>query len=448
MILRSPLIRGADIFPEGLFQEDSRFGQRIEGLELDVGVSFANSAWFDSLGSWPDGRWTIHAFRGVPSVLPLPFDLALDLTTSEDELTLHDFSGTVGTSDFRVTGWLGNASALLTPDKYNLEGRVLIEGNRVDVGEVLGITLPETAGETDEQDSGAPSKPSENPLLGGRPLPALRVDIDAREVVMEPHRLPNLKGGLSLRRNGKILLDDFRVTRIGALVLNGDIDVSSEDEYEFKGTARLEAVDLEQLRLQMSIGDEPLPLGETVKGVVDGRVIIEASLQPDFTLDLEKASMRVDLAITGGRLVDFPPLEAMSDYFNNRDMKNVLLADLDIRTTMEDGIITVPRTAVGSTLGYLEIEGRHELDGFMSYSITVPNEVIGGVIRSLFTRKSEDDDIEDEILTDENTGRQRTTVNVVGTPENVMIGLGKRKRGNLERRWERRHGPRGGDEEE
>jgi hypothetical protein len=50
-----------------------------------------------------------------------------------------------------------------------------------------------------------------------------------------------------------------------------------------------------------------------------------------------------------------------------------------------------------------------------------------------------DDDVEDEIINAENSGRGRTTVNVVGSPEDVIIGIGKRGRGRLEDRWNRRN---------
>ena len=435
--LFSPSILGNDVLPEGLFDELSRLGGRLDDLELEMEGTFENSAWFDSPGSWPSGHWTLKKFKGSPLLVPLPYEFAFDLTTSENEINLNQFTGKVGNSDFRITGWVGNAGALLTTEKHNITGRIKVEGNRFDIGEVMGIELLKP----EREESSTEERPDNWRRLAGKPLPDLRIDLAIREILLAPHRFPNVSGGLSVRKRGLILLDELSLEEgRGTITVNGDLDLSQTDHYDFKATLRAKDVDLEMANVNIMIEEEPLRLGDTVKGVVDGLVNVEATIEPDLSVHLEKAFGRFDIEIASGHIVDFPPLEAMANYFDNRNMKDVRFSDLELQATLENGIFHIPRTAVGSSLGYLEIEGRHELNGFMSYSITVPNDELDSFISNLFNRKNRDDEIEDEIITAENTSRRRTTINVVGHPGNVMINLGRSKRSNLEKRWERRHG--------
>lgn len=435
--LSSPSILGNDFLPEGLFDEISRLGGRLDELELELVATFENSAWFDSLGSWPSGRWILKKFRGHPLLVPLPYDVTFDLTTSENEFNLHSFTGRIGHSDFNITGWVGNAGALLTEEKHNITGQIKVEGSRFDVGEVMGVELLRS----DKEESSTEEVPDDKRRIAGKPLPVLRIDLAIKEILLTPHRFPNVSGRLSVRKGGFVLLDEISLEEgRGTININGYLDISNADQYDFRASLQAENVDLEMANINMTIEEEPLRLGDTFKGLVDGLVNVEAIIEPDLSVRLEKAFGRFDIEIASGRIVDFPPLEAMANYFDNRNMKDVRFSDLDLIVTLEDGVLHVPRTAVGSTLGFVEIEGRHELNGFMSYSVEVPNDVLDRFISNLFSNKNRDDEIEDVLITAENTGRRRTTVNVVGSPGNVMINLGRYRRSNLEKRWERRHG--------
>ena len=147
--------------------------------------------------------------------------------------------------------------------------------------------------------------------------------------------------------------------------------------------------------------------------------------------------MDLKVILENGQLIDFPPLAAMAERYKNPRMRNVRLDTLNLKVKFRNNTLELPKTAIGSTLGYLEIEGYMTLDKFMSFSVIVPNSLINDVVtRIIFGIR---DNREDEIITAENSGRNRTTVNVVGTPEDILIGIGKRGRSRLEDRWNRRN---------
>ncbi len=196
---------------------------------------------------------------------------------------------------------------------------------------------------------------------------------------------------------------------------------------------------LEASAIPMELGGETLQLGEMIKGTLTGRVGLDSVINPDLSIDLNNSALDVRVELQDGRLVNFPPLAAMADRYRNRNMRDVRIDTLELKTKLKDGRIELPKTAVGSTLGYLEVEGYSLLGSFMSYSITVPNSTIDDVVTGMIFGGGRDDDVEDEIINADNSSRGRTTINVVGSPDNTIIGVGKRGRGRLEDRWNRQN---------
>lgn len=428
LLIEAPRINGADILPLESISEDSRIGKRLKDVVLDLELIFQNSEWFSSGGSWPEGHWILHKFNGRTGSPDQSFHFSFNLVSENNRADLTGLSVARGRSRFSAHGYLDNLSSLISNDIQQITGNLTLESEYINMSDF--IREEHTVDDTQE---------TKNWDIGGRPYPDLTLNLDIYDFFMEPFHWRNIKGNLTMSPDGILDINDISLNggKGGRLEFSGKADLSREDRFALNADVLLEDLRMEDTTISLKFGDETKSLGTMVKGVLNGRASLETSMNPDLSFDLTGTVMDLKAVLEDGQLIDFPPLAAMADRYRNPKMRNVRLDTLNLKVQFRDNTLELPKTAVGSTLGYLETEGYITLDKFMSFSIVVPNSLIDDVVtRIIFGNR---DNGEDEIITAENSSRSRTTVNVVGTPEDILIGIGKRGRSRLEDRWNRRN---------
>ncbi len=431
LVLKSSRLTVADFLPTSVVDDDSWLNRSLNDVLVDLELSFENSDWFESLGSWPEGRWTLHEFSGRSMLRQLPYLLTFDLLSRDNRADLSVLTGRLGQSVFTAHGYLNDLEALQTLDMGRITGNLVLDSDYLDMSDFIK--------KREEPEPGG-SEPGGQWELGRGTYPNVSLDLHVSEFLMTPIHWRDIGGTMGLSSDGIVRLEDisFSGEKEGRAGVDGTIDLSRTDSIFLKADVTLDEIRLEDSMIPINNGKETVNLGKMVKGVLDGRVGLDAVVNPDLSIDLSRSVMDVKVVLAGGRLVEFPPFVAIADRFRNRNMRDVRLDTLRIRAELADGRLDIPRTAVGSTLGYLELEGYSTVDSFMSYSVTVPNSVIDDVVTGMIFGGG-DDGVEDEIINAENSGRSRTTINVVGTPEDIIIGIGKRGRERLEDRWNRRN---------
>ena len=438
-VMTAPALRFSDFIPGASTADGFWRDREMRYLLVDFELVFDNSEWFSSPGQWPDGRWTLNSLRGLSVQTGRRIEVAMELLAEGGDADLTYLTGTIGRSDFRAVGRLENTKALFDGNPGELSGSVEVSAGYFDMTDVFGITGSGSPAPEPDDPASEPESEVRQPVPGEQRYPDFSLLLALDEFRLDDYRLRNVRGEVTLQSRGYLDLVNLRLEGMeqGTARLKGSIDFSRQDRIQARGELTVSRMDLGSSTIPMQIGEESISFGDVIKGTLNGNVSVNALVDPGLTIDLAEAELSVNARLDDGRLVDFPPFLAMADRFNNERMRDVRLDRLVLDAGLNDGILTIPRTAVGSNLGYLELEGYSRLPGFMSYSVTVPNSVIDDLVTGLvFSGRTSNSS--DEIINAENSGRFRTTVNVVGDSEDIVIGLGKNGRPRLEQRWERR----------
>jgi hypothetical protein len=155
-------------------------------------------------------------------------------------------------------------------------------------------------------------------------------------------------------------------------------------------------------------------------------------MHADLTPKIDDSEIHMDMHITEGKLQDFDMLEILSDYFGDKNLKNVRFDTLDNHFDLINGELTIPNMDINSSLGHILISGKQNTDLTFEYYVSVPWKVISKAASSkLFGKNKEEVNPEqiDEIQqTNDNKKTRYVTVKIIGNPDDYKISLGKRKK--------------------
>ena len=178
--------------------------------------------------------------------------------------------------------------------------------------------------------------------------------------------------------------------------------------------------------------NKALHFNKNLKGRLTGQIKGYMRVHPDLTPMLDQTQAQLDINIYNGSLINFAPMEAISTYFKDKNLKIVRFDTLHNVLTFKDNILSIPAMNINSSLGFMEFSGTQSLDMKMSYYVRIPLKMVTQVgFRMLFNKKKEevDPDQVDAIEYRDKDRRVRfMNLTITGTPDDYKVHLGKPKK--------------------
>ena len=169
-------------------------------------------------------------------------------------------------------------------------------------------------------------------------------------------------------------------------------------------------------------------VSENLHGRLSGEITGKIHMHTDMIPSIEDSRLHIDFAVLDGSLNNFAPFTAMSDYFTDKNLAKVRFDTLKNDLYLENGVLTIPRMNINSTLGYFELSGKQAIDLDMDYTMRIPVKVVTkAAFQKLFGGKSQEEvPKEDSIQYRDTSKRTRfVNINIKGNPDNYNITLGK-----------------------
>jgi len=163
-----------------------------------------------------------------------------------------------------------------------------------------------------------------------------------------------------------------------------------------------------------------------LNGTLSGKVHVHTDLVPI----IDDSALEIDFEVTNGRLERYAALDALADYFKDKNLTKVLFDTLSNTLTLENGKLKVPKMTINSSLGFIEVSGEQNMNLEMEYFVRIPLKLVTQVgMQKLFGKKEEiDPDQEDAIqYRDETKNIRFINLKITGTPDNYKISIGKDK---------------------
>jgi hypothetical protein len=219
----------------------------------------------------------------------------------------------------------------------------------------------------------------------------------------------------------------------GEIGLKGYFNGSNRSNIYARPQLSLKNVDLDQLLFKFDNFGQDHLVSENLHGRLTGSISGKVYLHADLTPIVDKSELDIDILISEGMIENFGPLDALADYFRDKNLQKVRFGDLKNQFTYKNGVMQVPKMTINTSLGFLEISGKQDIDMNMEYYVRVPWRMVtsAGFSKLFGGKKKEEvdpDTLDDIEYQDEDKRVRFVNVKISGSADNFKVSLGKDKR--------------------
>ncbi len=343
----------------------------------------------------------------------------------EDEhLMVKDFSGKLGKSSFEMdmNYYLGKNETIKKRDNH-----FGIVASHLDFDELFSFN------ESPKTKTVTPADHEKGFNIYELPFTDMTFDLDIKHLNYHRYLINNIKAKLRTTPNHYLYIDTLSfLAADGKFKMRGYFNGSNKDKIYLSPVLKMEHVDLDKLMLKFENFGQDHMVSENVHGKLDGVITGKIRMHRDMVPIIDDSEIHMDIGVTQGKLEKYAPLTAMADYFKDKNVAKVLFDTLKNHIDMNKGVLSFPLMTINSSLGFIEVSGKQDMNLNMEYFIKVPMKLVTGVAKQkLFGSNSEeaiDPEKEDEIQYKEE-GKKIKYVNLKlsGNSENYKISLVKDK---------------------
>lgn len=352
-------------------------------------------------------------------------------------IKIDTLTGKVGRSDFNI-----NMRLYAGPDtiKRKKENYLLFTSRFLDIDQLTNYKL------TPEQEA-APQLPSNMATVRTVaktsahasafnifqiPFIDFKATVNVGRIKYRRLWLKGLSSNIRMQANQHLYLDTLMLgVAEGKIAARAHFNGSNPEKIYLRSRIKVDDVNIEKMMLKLDYLGQDYVINKNIKGRLTGVIKSYVQVHPDLTPLIDHSKAQLDVAIYNGSLVDFAPMQAMSSYFKDKNLKMVRFDTLRNKLTFENGALVIPNMNINSSLGFMEISGKQSMNMQMEYYLRIPMKMVTSVgFRMLFGKKQEEVD-PDQVDAIEYRDKDRKVrfmnIKITGTPDDYKVGLGKSK---------------------
>ena len=348
----------------------------LRGLQSD-----ATQGHYDRL--FNEGDLKVRDLQVSSELFPLPFHIHTGVFRfNQDKMWFDAFDAGYGKSRFALNGWLSDVIGYVSDKKAPLKGSFELKSDYVLVDQLMAFASPTTGAKT-------PPGAAANAAAGkpGAPTGVIIVPndlnvsfhADVKKIEYNGLNIDDFKGGVSID-SGTVKLDTTSFTLVGAPVqMNASYKSLSTQKAQFDYQIKAKEFDVQRAYKEVKLFHDLASSASKAQGIIsldyklagklDANMFpVYPSLKGGGTLSISKVKVK------GLRLFSEVSKET------NKNVTDPDLSKVDIKTTINNNIITIERTRMKVSVFKLRIEGQTSFDGRLNLHFRVglpPFGVIG-----------------------------------------------------------------------
>lgn len=340
-------------------------------LSLRGQESDATTGHYDRL--FNEGTLRMKELQVSSELFPLPFSIHTGLFRfDQDKMWFDAFNASYGKSRFTLNGWLSDVIGYMTKKGEPLHGNFTLKSDYVLVDQLMAFAGPPTAGTPTAATS------STGVIIIPADL-AVGFHADIKKIEYNGLDIDSFSGGVSMD-SGTVHLDTTNFILVGAPVeMNASYHSQSPISAFFDYHLQAKDFDVHRAYTQIKLFRDMATSAAKAQGIISldyrlsGR--LDANMHPVYpslkgggTLSLSKVKVK------GLRLFGEVSKET------NKDVNDPDLSKVEIKSTINNNIITIQRTRMKVSVFKLRIEGQTSFDGRLNLHVRVglpPFGVIG-----------------------------------------------------------------------
>jgi hypothetical protein len=415
--LTSKLLQFDNVFTYGgsrFVPEDYRH-EEISNLKLH-GITDLH---FD--GALKSTDFQLTQFEGKMKVHPLKFEQFSGRVHLENEfLSVDQFKGKMGHSSVRL-----DMNYNLSKTKSAKSNFIHLAGNRLDLDELLKYESPGV------KKGSTTSTVNHDKVFSiyDFDFPSMHITADIGQLNYHKYNLHQFKTDVQCEGEHVIHIKKLAFDAAGGhMDIAGYLSGKDKKHIYFKPDIKLKNVDLDKLMVKFDNFGQDHVVSENLHGKLSGRITGKVHLHADLVPKMDDSELIIDMIVLNGRLENYAPILALSDYFEDHKLKSVVFDTLKNTLTIKKSVMEIPTMTLNTSLGFMEIHGKQKISDKMDmdYLIGVPWKMVSKAAgKKLFKRSKTDESTAEEIQY-RNENSKLVYVRMAGDLENYSIKLAKK----------------------
>ncbi|WP_420574994.1 AsmA-like C-terminal region-containing protein [Kordia sp.] len=365
-------------------------------------------------------------------VHPLRFhDFKGNIHYEDQHIVIKDFHGEIGVTNFNfdLNYYLGENQQIKKRDNY-----LAVKANYIDYDALFNLDLkPPKPIETAASKTADIAEHADAFNIYELPFTDMRFKADIAHFIYHKIDLQKIKADIRTTPDHYIYIDTLHMDAAGGNIrLNGYFNGSDPKHIYLQPDLVMNNVDLDKLLFKFENFGQDHLVSENLQGKLTSRIQGKIRVYPDMVPDLDQSTLEMDVKVLNGRLKNYDPMLALSDYIKNKNLRNIRFDTLQNSLNIDKGKIHIPSMTIESTLGHMELSGTHDSNQNIEYYLRVPWKTARKAAwHKIFGRKNRtiSEDQEDEIVEVDPKRRTRyLNLKVKGTVNDYKISLGKKKK--------------------
>lgn len=336
--------------------------------------------------------------NGIPPLKDLHGQVAMEA----DETRITEFSGELGHLVFDGNMDVQQLREVLADSLQPLRLRADVSIREIDIQKLASEWTMNTEGSSGQQ----------------RPL-SLSATVDVGRVQHHGFSATKLKGRIDLNE-GALKARDLHFGAVGG-------NVSAELHYtpvtegaELYVDAALQQIDIARMLREWDDFGQTTVTSEHLRGKADADMQLKLPLNRDGKLIMNGMRIESDLRISGGELIGFEPLNALSRFISVDELKHVRFDTIINHFSIRDQRLIIPYMSINSSILNVDVYGEHGFDQELDYHVNL-------LLNDLIRRKAKKQQFfEGHEIVDER-GATRLFLWIRGRPGNIKVGFDKKE---------------------
>lgn len=278
------------------------------------------------------------------------------------DLAIENFTGYIGSSDFRLSGFFKNILPfILLPDQ-----RILIEADFqsdfLNLNELLKVNF--AYGDTTTFTRGY--------HLDISPKLDVRLNCRVRHVILKKFSARNVTGKVTVR-DQRIIVDDANMNSMGGkLTLSGSVSARQPGNREILADGHLEGIHIDSVFYVFNNFNQDFLVSHHLKGQIYADVNTFLALDENLAFKPESLLSFINISIVNGELNNFEPMQKLSKYIDSEALKHLRFSELRNDIQVKNKVITIPQMEIISNVSTITVSGTHTFDQHIDYHFMVP----------------------------------------------------------------------------
>ncbi|MFN5459632.1 MAG: AsmA-like C-terminal region-containing protein [Bacteroidota bacterium] len=262
------------------------------------------------------------------------------------------------------------------------------------------------------------------------PFPHMSYDLSISNLKYHRYHITDFSTSLITNKNHHLKVDKLNMTAAGGKIqIKGEFDGTNRNKIFFDPDITLSKISIDQLFFKFENFGQEYLVSDNIHGNLSGKISGHVRVHPDMIPVLDESSINLDLKLTEGKLENYGPMSVLSNYFKDKNLNRIIFDTLENHFRINKGVINVPSMTINSSLGFIDISGKQNMDFDMEYFVKVPVKMVTRAgWQRLFGKSSDNTGNTDEIqYKQEGKNIKYLPIKIKGKGADFKISLGKDK---------------------